>query len=135
MRRLALSFWLVSSLAFAGTGSTATVTKSTAINAAPAGSNFTPTQPTPTGDATRGSYHCKWASLTGVLDGHFDVQVSNDAGATWVAKTGAVITVSGASGSNSISLNGVVTETYYRIVWTAVGVTGGTVTCNAAFKG
>jgi hypothetical protein len=134
MRCLALLLFLVSSLASAGPGSTATVTKSAIINAVTAGADFTPAQPLKTGDATSGSFHCKWASLTGVLDGHFDVEVSND-NVTWVEKTGATITVSGASGSNLISLNEVVTETYYRITWEKVGVTGGTVTCNAAFKG
>jgi hypothetical protein len=84
--------------------------------------------------ATMGSVHCTWASLTGTTDGQFLVDVSNN-GTSWVAKAGAAITVASANGDDLISLNGVVTEAFYRVRWVKNNVTGGTVTCLASFKG
>ncbi len=105
-----------------------------AILSATAGSDRTSSN-VDTSNATHGSIHCTWASLTGTLDGTFQAYVSNDGGATWVAKTGALITVSGASGSDLISLNTTVTELLYQVRWTKNLVTAGSVACNAAFKG
>lgn len=88
-----------------------------------------------TASALNVSFHCIWASLTGTLDGQFLVDVSNDAGVTAAAKSGATLTVSGASSDDVISLNGVVTEQKYRIRWVHNNVSGGTVTCHASAKG
>lgn len=134
MRLLVLLFALVFSVpAFAGSGSTAAVTKATSLSAVSAGSNQTGAW-IKTGDATHGSAHCTWSGLDGI-DGTFTIQISNDGGVSSVTKTGAIITAAAASGSESISLNGIVTELLYRVVWTKNSNTTGTVTCNLAFKG
>jgi hypothetical protein len=62
------------------------------------------------------------------------VDVSNN-GTSWVAKTSAAITVASANGDDLISLNGVVTEAFYRVRWVKNNVSGGTVTCIGSFKG
>lgn len=79
------------------------------------------------------SFHVIWASLTGTIDGTVKVQVSNTGG-DWVDKTGASVTLSGASGADMISLNGVVTEHYYRVVYTKNNISGGTITVVGAAK-
>ncbi len=88
-----------------------------------------------TSSALSGSLHCKWASIGGTPDATFTLEVSNDDGATWVAKSGGVITMSGASGSGAVSLAGVVTEGAYHVKYAKNSVTTtGTVNCYALFK-
>lgn len=121
-------------LAAALTGATQETAKVTAFNAVGAASDRT-SDWIDASKAHSGSFHCVWASLTGTPDGAVQVQISNDGGATAVDKTGATFTVSGASGSNAISLNGVVTESLYRIKWAHNNVSGGTVSCFASMRG
>lgn len=88
---------------------------------------------------THGSVHCAWtgASLAEgeeSVSGTFQVQVTNGGGYDWVDKTGALITMSGASGSELISLNGVVTENQYRIHYVKNSTAAGTVKCNVGFR-
>jgi hypothetical protein len=79
------------------------------------------------------SVHIIWSSLTGTVDGTVKLQVSNTGG-DWVDKTGASVTLSGASGADMISLNGVCTEFYYRVVYTKNNITGGTISAVVAAK-
>ena len=82
-----------------------------------------------------------WSGLTGTLDGVLSIEVSDD-GTNWDTKTiqvagvtvDAKITVSGAAGNDSISID-LLTERYYRARWTKTGVTGGLVTCILIAKG
>lgn len=82
-----------------------------------------------------------WSGLTGTLDGVLSIEVSDD-NTNWDTKTiqvaGAVvdakITVSGAAGNDTISID-LVTERFYRARWTKNGVTGGLVTCLITAKG
>jgi hypothetical protein len=90
-------------------------------------------KPMDIGEWNVGSIQLVWASLTGTVNGVLSVQVSDD-GTNWVPKTDAnlnpvQITVSGASGSNLISLNGVISEEFYKVIWTPNGVTGGNINC------
>jgi hypothetical protein len=103
------------------------------INAAAAEDDHT-SSPVSTTNFRSGSVHCTWAGLTGTLDAEVVVEVSNDEGATWVQKGNATFDVTTADGSNSISLNNVVTEAKYQVRWVSNGVTDGTVTCNAYWK-
>lgn len=123
-----LAFWLASGAAFAS----GIYTPQTILNAATAGSNQT-TQIVDTGAYPRVSFQVVWTSLTGTVDGAVKLQSSND-NTNWIDKTGATFTLSGASGSNLISLNGVVTEKYYRAVYTKNNVTGGTISVIAFAK-
>ena len=81
-----------------------------------------------------------WSGLTGTLNGVLSVEVSDD-NINWnpkmdIAATPAAfaITVSGASGNKSISIDNT-TERYYRVNWAKTGVTGGTITCILMAKG
>lgn len=130
MRFLLLFLFLHAPLALAATQ----VYKGTPISAVDANNDYS-SAAINTDSATSGSFHCTWAGLTGTLDGTFTVEVSNDGGTSWVEKTGADITVSGDAGGDVISLNGVVTENKYRIVWADNNVSAGTVNCYAVFKG
>lgn len=105
------------------------------INAQVASADYTPSGYIDASTSTFGSVQCLWASLTGTLDGQFIVEVSNNDGTTWTAKSGAAFTVSGATGNDSISLNAVVSEDRYRVRWVHNNVSGGTVNCYATFKG
>lgn len=109
-------------------------TKSRTINAITASADYTGAAIN-AGTALNASFQCSWASLTGSLDGTFQVEVSNNSGTNWTTKSAAAITVSGATGADMISLNGVVTEESYHIKWTHNNVSGGTVNCYAVFKG
>lgn len=127
--RLVLALCLVSEVAFAKV-----TLRATPLNAVSATSDYT-SAAMGTADAMAGSVHCTWASLGGTPDGVFQLQVSNNSGVSWVDKSGAAITVDGASGSDSISLNGSVTEAAYRVKWEKNSVTtSGTLTCKAVFK-
>lgn len=79
-----------------------------------------------------GSVQVVWASLTGSVDGTIKLQVSNDK-VNWVDKDGASFTLSGASGTNLISLLNI-TEKWYREVYAHTSISGGTVTSNCAAK-
>lgn len=76
-----------------------------------------------------------WSGLTGTLDGVLSIEASDD-GINWDVKTievagvvvDAKITVSGAAGNDTISIDKA-TERYYRARWTKNGVTGGLITC------
>jgi hypothetical protein len=81
----------------------------------------------------RVSFHVIWSGLTGTIDGTVKLQVSNTGG-DWVDKTGASVTLSGAAGADMISLNGVATEFYYRVVYTKNNITAGSITVVAAAK-
>lgn len=131
MRLLLASFFL-STIASAITIETH---KERMISGQLASADYTPTGTLDTGTASSASFQCTWASLTGTLDGQFLVQVSNNAGANWTSKSGATITVAGATGDEMISLNGVITEDKYRIKWVHNNVSGGTVNCYAVLKG
>lgn len=84
-------------------------------------------------DTKNSSFQANWSSLTGTIDGTIKVQCSND-GSNWTDKTGATMTLSGDSGSNIISLNGVVTELKCRAVYTKNNITGGSITVIAHAK-
>lgn len=74
--------------------------------------------------------HLIWASLTGSVDATVQVYVSNDpalAAGSWVAKSSATFTLSGASGSQIISLANV-HEAWAKVVYTHNSVSGGTLT-------
>jgi hypothetical protein len=79
-----------------------------------------------------------WAALTGTINGILSIECSDD-GVNWKPKlnptVAAAITVSGASGQDTISFDQNVTERYYRAKWTKTGVTGGTITCLFTAKG
>ncbi len=84
--------------------------------------------------ALYGSFQVIWASLTGTVNGVAKVQVSNDGGTSWDDLSGATLTVSGASGHNTISIAGVLTESLVRVDYAHTGVTGGTISCYATLK-
>lgn len=75
---------------------------------------------------TFGSAQVVWSGLTGTVNGTVQLNVSND-GTDWDSKSGASVTLSGASGHATISLNGVASEEFYQVVYSHTGVTGGTV--------
>ena len=131
MRTLSLILCLL--VACSTANAAETVATETMLNALGAGTDRT-SDKVKTTRATMGSVHCTWASLTGTTDGQFLVDVSNN-GTSWVAKTSAAITVASANGDDLISLNGVVTEAFYRVRWVKNNVSGGTVTCIGSFKG
>jgi hypothetical protein len=97
----------------------------TPINALPARADHTSTV-IDTSDVLYMSAQIVWASLTGTLDATIKMEVSND-GTNWVEKSSASFTLTTASGTDMLSLNGVVTEHYYRIKYTHGNVSGGTV--------
>lgn len=131
MFRLALLSFL---LATSALGNTIQTWRGRPVSAVTASADYT-SAAIDTSVATSASVHCFWASLTGTLDGQFAVEVSNNTTSGYAPKSGATITVSGATGDEMISLNGVVTEDNYRITWAHNNVSGGTVNCYAVFKG
>lgn len=72
------------------------------------------------------SFQVTWSSVTGTSNGVFTVQASND-GSTWVS-TGVTATMSGASGSALLKLDGAVDASFYRVDYAHTGVTGGSIT-------
>lgn len=85
-------------------------------------------KPIDVGLSTHAAVQCNWAALTGVLNGTISLYSSADA-VNWVPKAGATFNVASASGSNLISLNDVVSEADYQIVYLHGGITGGTIEC------
>lgn len=81
---------------------------------------------------TSASVQLIWSGLTGTINGVLTVEVSDD-GTNWDTKkiggSDATITVSGAAGNDTLSLDGIVTERYYRVNWAKNLVTGGTLDC------
>ncbi len=73
------------------------------------------------------SFHVIWSGLTGTLDGTVTVEVSND-GVNWDTKNGASVTLNSAASNQMISLNGVVTEEFYRVRLTPGNISAGSVT-------
>lgn len=131
MRHFYLTLLLLAGVAH---GATTETYKGRVISAKPAAADYTSAW-FDTSNASSVSVHCLWASLTGTLDGQFLVDVSNDGGTNDAPKSGATLTVSGATGDDVISLNGVVTEEKYRVRWVHNNVSGGTVNCYVAAKG
>lgn len=83
------------------------------------------------GLCTTGSFQVTWAGLTGTIDATAQLFCS-DNGTNWDEKSDAngdpvLITLAGAADTEVISLNGVLSETFYKVVYTPNGVTGGTV--------
>ncbi len=72
-----------------------------------------------------------WSALTGTLNGVLTIECSDD-NVNWdvkkIAAVDATITVSGAAGNDTLSLDYIVSERYYRAKWVATGVTDGVVT-------
>ena len=129
MRKLlAAVLFLAASLAFAS----GLLTPQSILSAVSAASNQT-SAAVDTGSFPRASFHIIWTGLTGTIDGTVKLQVSNT-GANWVDKSSSTVTLSGASGADLISLNGVSTEKYYRAVYTKNSITGGAITVVAFAK-
>ncbi len=80
------------------------------------------------------SFQVIWTSLTGSVDGVAKVQISNDGGTSWDDVSGASLTLSGANGHSTLSVNGVLTEDKVRISYAHVSISGGTVDCYATLK-
>lgn len=126
-------------LAFAaGSSGARTVTYGHVLTTAPAASNHTSSDPTDThafgkpsdtGTVVTGSVQCDWAGITGTINATVQLNISDDGGVMWVPKSGATFTLAGASGAQVISLNNIITEQFYQVVYTAGSVTGGTVDC------
>ena len=84
------------------------------------------------------SVQLTWIGLTGTPNGVLTVEVSDD-GVNWDTKklssgSDATITVSGAAGTDVLSIENV-TEKFYRTKWAKTGVTGGTIACLIMAKG
>lgn len=123
----ALLFFAISTSAFAGGNIPARDCKF--FNAVTAGSDRNSVTTFRALDLLRyhyASFHVVWASLTGSVDGVVKIQVSND-GTNWVDKSGATFTMSGANGSDLISLTSI-TEQFYKVVYTHNSISGGTLT-------
>ncbi len=80
------------------------------------------------------SFQIIWTSLSGTINGTAKVQVSNDGGTSWDDVSGASLTLSGASGHDTISINGVLTEDMVRVSYAHGSISGGTVNCYATMK-
>lgn len=145
MRVLAFLLALAGGSAFAANNTTSNnftnTTMIQAITNAGASSNHTTTDATDSavlGKAMNAEYRrylsfqCNWASLTGGINATMSLEVSND-NATWTAKTSALYTLSGANGNQDVSLTNA-TERYYRLVYTAGTVSGGTINCFVVAK-
>lgn len=107
-----------------------------ALTASPAGANHVSTdssdatvygKPIDTGLWTTGSLQCRWSSLTGSVDATATLQATDD-GLNWQDKSGAVLTLSGATGNGILSLTNI-TETNYRVNYAHNSVTGGLLSC------
>lgn len=83
--------------------------------------------------ATSATFQVTWTSLTGTLDGEVTIEASND-GSNWVARPGASLVLSSASGTDIIALNGTAMERYYRVHYDQNNVSGGTVTVKGVGK-
>lgn len=79
------------------------------------------------------SVQAVWSGLTGTVDGTVKVQVSNDC-TNWTDKSGASVTLSGAAGTDLISIANL-TEACLRLVYTKNQITGGTITALLGAKG
>lgn len=89
-----------------------------------------------TDSAVYGSFQFTWVSLTTdtAIAAVIQVFVSDD-NINWVNKSGANYVIETTDGTESISLNGVLTEQYVKVSYTATGVTGGTIFMSASVKG
>lgn len=135
---LFIAFALMAFMSFHAFGAGGrTVTIQHVVNAAPANINHTSSAtgdshtlgyPSDMGLAVMGSVQCDWTSLTGTINATAQVNVSDDGGANWNAKSGGTITLSGASGTGYVAF-AQTPEQLYQVVYTAGGVTGGTVDC------
>jgi hypothetical protein len=74
-------------------------------------------------------FHLHWASLTGTLNGAWEVQISDDPACAvgWLTKAGTAGPVDIANGDDIVSLPGTGTSNCYQVVFTHGGITGGTV--------
>ena len=83
-----------------------------------------------------GSMQVIWSGVTGTPDATFEVQTSDSNGAAWDDKSGTTITMSGASGSNSLSFgSGVLNSQAIRIKTTVNNATGGSASVYITRKG
>lgn len=98
----------------------------TLFTAEPCNTNFT----TPGVSVSGYKYLSFLFTYTGFTstDATFVLEVSND-NVNWDPKTGANFTAAVAADTQGISLNGVVTEAWYRVVFTKNTNNGGTCTC------
>lgn len=117
------------------------------LKSATAGVNHTTTDPNDAfalgkaadyGLKRSGSFQVVWASLTGTVNATVAINSSVDC-VNYKPKLDASsnpisVTLSGASGSSIISINGLITEPCYQAVYTAGTVTGGTVSIFAYGK-
>lgn len=83
------------------------------------------------GRHNNGSLQVKWAGLTGTLSATYSLMCSLN-GIDYKPKNDSsnaaiVVTVSGAGGNDIVSLNGVLSEPFYRLDYAHLGVTSGTV--------
>ncbi len=85
--------------------------------------------------ADSASFQCVWSGLGGTVDGTVQVKVSNDGGTSWDTKSGASITLTGSSGHETLSLNGVAMEAKYRLDYSNGSISSGTLDCYAILKG
>jgi hypothetical protein len=106
--------------------------------------NILPAQPAQTGttsaavstaEASHASFNIVWSGVTGTADGTLQVVARNNVASAWVPIDGAVLTISGAAGSNLINLNDVLAYKMAAIQWTPVDCTGGVVDVYAFGKG
>ncbi len=81
------------------------------------------------------SFEMLWSGLSSTIDGQFVIEVSNSGASNATPKSSASLTVTTASGNDMFSLNGVISEKFYRIKWVKNTVAAGTVTVNAICKG
>lgn len=122
---LALLLFLSSPAFSAGVG---TITYIHAFSALSAGVNHT-SAAIDTGLDNSASVQCDWSGLTGSINATVQLNSSSDGGIKWIPKTDASFTLSGATGAQLISLNQIVTEQFYQIVYTAGTTSGGTLDC------
>lgn len=87
--------------------------------------------------ATTGSASVKWATLD-ATNGKFVIEVSATGGSSdteWATKSAAEVNATTATGDDSIALNGVMGENFYRVSWQHGSNTTGTLTAYIVCKG
>lgn len=75
-----------------------------------------------------GAIEFDWTGLD-ASDGVLTVEMSTTGNEPYVPKSGATYTFPAGDGTNLISLNGVMTEKYYRVTWDPGANTTGTLNC------
>lgn len=78
------------------------------------------------------SFVFTWTGFN-TTDATVTIEVSND-GTNWDQKTGATFTIGSAADTQGISLNGVVTEDFYRVAFAHGTNSAGTISCIIACK-